>query len=70
MQGYSNLGLTHTLGTTLTVPAGTGFGGWGTIADPVNCQGTIIATAGGAINLANGLTLFGHGASRLGFRGR
>ncbi|MGO9113049.1 MAG: hypothetical protein ACLP9L_27775 [Thermoguttaceae bacterium] len=35
---YSSLGLTHTLGTTLTVPAGQGFGGSGSISDPVNCQ--------------------------------
>ncbi len=26
--GYTNLGLTHTSGTTLNVPDGTGFGGW------------------------------------------
>ena len=37
------LGLTHTAGTTLNVPAGQGFRGWGSIDDPVNCQGTITA---------------------------
>jgi fibronectin-binding autotransporter adhesin len=63
---YSNLGLTHTLGTTLTVSAGTGFGGWGTIADPVNCHGSIIATTGGWINLNNGLSLADPGQVNLG----
>jgi autotransporter-associated beta strand protein len=63
---YSNLGLTHTAGTTLTVSAGQGFGGWGTINDPVNCQGTIAATPSGAINLTNGLTLSGTGQVTLG----
>ena len=32
---YSSLGLTHTLGTTLTVPAGQGFVGSDSISDPV-----------------------------------
>ena len=63
--GYTNLGLTHTAGTTLNVSAGTGFGGWGTISDPVTCQGTIAATFGGAINLTNGLIIW-RGTSRLG----
>ena len=62
---YSSLGLTHTVGTTLTVPAGQGFGGLGSIGDPVNCQGTITATAG-AINLSGGLTLSGSGTVNLG----
>ena len=62
---YSNLGLTHTLGTTLNVPAGEGFGGSGSISDPVNCQGTIMA-AGGGINLSGGLTLSGSGTVNLG----
>ena len=61
-----HLGLTHTLGTTLTVPAGQGFGGSGSINDPVNCQGTITATSGGAINLSGGLTLSGTGTVNLG----
>ena len=56
---YTNLGLTHTAGTTLNVSAGTGFGGWGTVSDPVTCQGTIAATFGGAINLSNGLIISG-----------
>ena len=63
---YSNSGLTHTLGSTLSVSAGTGFGGWGTIADPVACQGTILATAGGWINLNNGLSLADPGQVNLG----
>jgi len=64
-QSYSNLGLTHTLGTTLTVPAGAGFGGWGTITDPVVCQGFITAAAGDAINLTDGLQLSGTGTVNL-----
>ena len=60
---YSSLGLTHTFGTTLTVPAGQGFGGSGSISDPVNCQGTI---TGGTINLNGGLTLSGSGTIQLG----
>ena len=62
---YSNLGLTHTLGTTLNVPAGEGFGGSGSISDPVNCQG-IITAAGGGINLSGGSTLSGSGTVNLG----
>ena len=62
---YSSLGLTHTLGTTLTVPAGNGFGGWGSINDPVVCQGTIAATGAG-INLNAGLLLSGTGVVQLG----
>ena len=63
---YTTLGLTHTVGTTLTVPAGEGFGGLGSISDPVNCQGTITAAAGGYINLSGGLTLSGTGTVNLG----
>ena len=62
----STLGLTHTAGTTLVVPAGQGFGGWASINDPVNCQGTITAAAGSFINLNNGLVLSGTGAVSLG----
>ena len=63
---YSNQGILHTLGSTLSVSAGTGFGGWGTIADPVACQGTILATQGGWINLNNGLYLSDPGQVSLG----
>ena len=62
----STLGLTHTAGTTLVVPAGQGFGGIGSINDPVICQGTITAATSGFINLNNGLTLSGTGAVALG----
>ena len=62
---YSSLGLTHTLGTTLAVPAGQGFGGSGSINDLVACQGTIAAT-GVAINLNDGLVLSGTGQVLLG----
>jgi fibronectin-binding autotransporter adhesin len=63
---YTSLGLTHTAGTTLVVPAGRGFACATTIDDPVNCQGTILATSGGSINLSNGLTLSGTGVVNLG----
>jgi len=63
---YSTLGLTHTLGTTLVVPAGQGFAGSGSIIDPVICQGSITASSGGTINLSGGLTLSGSGTISLG----
>ena len=63
---YSNQGMLHTLGSTLSVSAGTGFGGWGDIVDPVACQGTILATQGGWINLYNGLSLAGSGQVNVG----
>jgi autotransporter-associated beta strand protein len=63
---YSTLGLTHTVGTTLTVPAGKSIVGSGTINDSVNCLGTITASASGAINLSGGLTLSGTGTINLG----
>ena len=54
--GFANpsvLGLTHTAGTTLIVAAGQGFGGVGSIADPVACQGSILAATSGGIDLSN-----------------
>ena len=57
---YSSLGLTHDLGTTLTVPAGTSISGSLTLNDPVICQGTLSAS-GGNINLNNGLIVSGNG---------
>ncbi len=62
----STLGLTHTLGTTLTLSAGQSFGGSGSINDPVVCQGTINATSNGCINMNNGLVLSGTGNVYLG----
>ena len=62
LAGLTTAGLpVHVAGTTLTVPAGQGFSGWGTINDPVVCQGTIAAAANGAINLNNGLVVSGNG---------
>ena len=66
---YSTLGITHTAGTTLTVPTGMGFSGSGTITDPVNCQGTIAASPSGSISLLGGLTLSGTGLINLGSQG-
>ena len=47
----STLGLVHTAGTTLTVPAGQGFAGSGPIHDPISCQGTITASASAGLYL-------------------
>ena len=59
-KSFASLGLIHTAGTTLTVPAGEGFSGQGSISDFVNCQGTISSAQGG-INLNNGLFISGSG---------
>ena len=67
---YSSLGLTHTTGTTLTVPAGQGFSGQASLFDPVDCQGTVTASPSGAgINFNNGLVLSGSGIVNLGSGG-
>ena len=58
-------GLTYTRGSPLSVPAGKGFAGYGSIGDLVNCQGTITAS-NGSITLGNGLSLSGSGNVNLG----
>ena len=58
--GYSNAGLVTSRGTTVNVPPGSGFGGNGTLHDPVACQGTITGI-GGPINFSGGLTISGTG---------
>ena len=63
---YSNAGFTHTVGTTLTMSAGTGFSGNGDITDYVNCQGTIAAATGGWIDLDGGVAVSGSGSVNLG----
>ena len=63
---YTSLGLTHTQGTTLTVPAGQSFAGSFSTSDPVVCQGTIAATSGSSINFNNGLVVSGSGTVTLG----
>ena len=65
-KSYSNLGMTHVAGTTLSVSAGQGFSGSGAINDPVNCQGTISASPSGIINLTGGLNISGTGTVSLG----
>ena len=67
LAGVTTAGLgVHVQGTTLTVPAGMGFSGIGSISDPVVCQGTIAtASSGGALNLTNGLSLSGNGSVNL-----
>ena len=64
LANYCTLGLTHTVGTTLVVPAGQGFSGLGSINDPVNCQGTIVTSNWTYLN--NGLVLSGNGSVNLG----
>ena len=68
---YSSLGLTHTAGTTLTIPAGANLT-WSpynsstlNINDPVVCQGNL-STHWGPINFNNGLVLSGSGFVDLG----
>ena len=56
----------HNVGTPLTISAGQGFSGIGSIADPVDCQGTISAATGGSINLNGGVTVSGTGNVNLG----
>ncbi|MBE3098135.1 MAG: autotransporter-associated beta strand repeat-containing protein, partial [Planctomycetes bacterium] len=63
---YSNAGMLHTAGTTLTVGPGEGFAGWGFIDDHVDCQGAITASTGGFITLLSGLMVSGAGAVDLG----
>ena len=54
----------HTSGSTLTVAAGQGFGGWGTINDPVSCQGSITGLV--SINLNGSLSISGTANVNLG----
>jgi fibronectin-binding autotransporter adhesin len=60
---FTSLGLTHTVGTTLNVPAGQGFSGQGTINDPVVCAGSINCSN---LNLNGPLNISGTGAVNLG----
>jgi hypothetical protein len=65
---YSNAGILHYAGTTLTVPEGKTISssGQSSIEDHVNCQGTIAAGTGGGISLTGGLTVSGNGNVSLG----
>ena len=63
---YSNGGMTHVVGTPLSIPSGTRFGGQGTIPDLVDCQGTILAGNGGGISLSGGVSVSGTGSVDLG----
>ena len=63
---YTNAGMTHVVGSTLTVASDQGFGGSGIINDLVVCVGNIDASSGGSINLNKGLVLFGNGNVCLG----
>ncbi len=54
---YSSEGLTHVPGSTLVVPAGTGFGGRGDIYDHVETYADITAAEYAAINLCSGVNI-------------
>ena len=62
---YSSLGLTHTAGTTMTVPVGALVTGSFASGDPLICQGSLAAfldvgsTSPGAINLNGGIAVSG-----------
>ncbi|MCC7146255.1 MAG: hypothetical protein IT443_07390 [Phycisphaeraceae bacterium] len=53
---FTNQGMTHVRGTTLTIPAGKTVGGTGSISDPVDVWGTIDAD-GSMITLSNTVTI-------------
>ena len=67
LAGFTTAGLpAHVLGTTLTVPAGKGFSGTGTISDPVAVRKGRSRPPAASINLNNGLTLSAGGSVTLG----
>ncbi len=59
---YSNLGLTHTIGTTLTISPGQSFAGCGSIEDLLDCQGTVSSLANQGIDLEGGVAITGTGS--------
>ena len=61
---FSNAGIAHTTGTTLSINPGQVIVGSANINDPVSCQGTLTA-ANGQINLNNAFTLSGTGVAYL-----
>jgi len=62
---YSTTGVTYILGQTLNVAAGSGIYYKGTIADHVDCQGTIFPSAS-SLNLTSGIMVSGAGSVSLG----
>jgi fibronectin-binding autotransporter adhesin len=58
---YSNAGIEHVRGTTLSVASSQTIIGCGTIDDPVVCQGTISPIPGESILMDNGLIISGNG---------
>ena len=70
-QTYSNLGLTHTLGTTLYVAAGQSLSFPGVIVDPVVAQGSLTDPAGDSngLFLTGGLSISGTGNVNVGSNG-
>ncbi len=67
-RSYSSQGMTHNVGTPLSVLPAQGFAGAGSIADFVNCQGTV-AAANGSIALNGGVAISGTGSVNLGSGG-
>jgi autotransporter-associated beta strand protein len=65
--GYSNAGLVHHVGSTLTIPSGYSIQGSGNIVGHVACQGTL--TTGAAIGISGGLDVSGSGSVNLGYGG-
>ena len=68
---YTNLGLTHTLGTTLSVAAGQSLSFPGVIVDPVNVQGSFVdpGADNNGLFLTGGLTISGTGNVNVGYDG-
>ena len=63
---FNSQGIVHVAGTPLDVSTGRTVGGQGTINDPVTCEGTILASPSGSINLGSGLYVSGSGVVDLG----
>ncbi|MCC7408210.1 MAG: hypothetical protein IT442_09070, partial [Phycisphaeraceae bacterium] len=54
---FTNQGMTHVRGTTLSIPVGKTVGGAGSISDPVDVWGRIDAADGSTISLSNTVTI-------------
>jgi autotransporter-associated beta strand protein len=64
---YHNAGTLHQAGSPLEIPSDSTIYGVGSIADRVDCRGTLSATSGSnyAINLKGGVRVFGTGSADL-----
>ena len=64
---FSNSGLVHNRGSTLTISSGEGFAGRGRISDHVECEGLVVATLGWpTLDLYEGVSISGNGSVDLG----